>query len=264
MKKVLLFLSLSLIIPSVVSAEEIINNGDVVTPIGTVSVYAGIESDSQLLDRGYLIANGASISKTEYPELYAIIGTTYGSVDDTHFNLPDLRGRAAVGVDADDADFKTLGQKGGEKTVTLTVEQIPAHTHTFTGTASTTSVESNTHTHTFSGTTSSNGAHGHTTIVNRPDDSSFVQSAPEGITALTGQWLNEYTLQGIGNSGIVSSGAHTHTFTGTTSSTSTTHTHTFTATGKNSETGGSKAHNNMQPYIALKYIIKVKNVTNEE
>lgn len=259
MKKIFLLLSFVFLIPSSVLAEETINNGDTITPIGTVSIYAGIESDSQLEARGYLIANGASLSKEEYSELYAIIGTTYGSSDSNHFNLPDLRGRTAVGMDADDTDFNTLGKKGGEKTVTLTVDQIPSHTHTFTGTASTTSAESNSHTHTFSGTTSSNGAHGHATILNRTDDDRFVQAAPtEGILTLTGTWLFEYTKQHSGNSGIVSNGAHTHTYSGTTSGASTTHTHTFKPTGTNGQTGGSKAHNNMQPYIALKYIIKYK------
>ena len=177
MKKILLLVFSFLILPSVTIAEETVNNGDVVTPIGTISVYAGLESDTQLLERGYLIANGASLSRADYPELFAIIKDTYGASDEEHFNLPDLRGRTVVGMKSDDTDFNTLGKKGGEKTVTLTVEQIPSHTHTFTG---------------------------------------------------------------------------------TTSTSSTTHTHTFTATGTNASAGGGKAHNNMQPYIALKYIIKVK------
>lgn len=255
MKKILLLVFSFLILPSVTIAEETVNNGDVVTPIGTISVYAGLESDTQLLERGYLIANGASLSRTDYPELFAIIKDTYGASDEEHFNLPDLRGRTVVGMKSDDTDFNTLGKKGGEKTVTLTVEQIPSHTHTFTGTASTTSVESNSHTHTFSGTTSSNGAHSHVST-------SIPSIASNYVDTTTSPFSLKYTLAegnvNIEKNETTVSGAHTHTFTGTTSTSSTTHTHTFTATGTNASAGGGKAHNNMQPYIALKYIIKVK------
>jgi len=260
MKKIFLLLSFVFLMPSTVLAEETINNGDTITPIGTISVYAGIESDSQLEDRGYLVANGASLSKEEYSELYAIIGTTYGSTDSNHFNLPDLRGRTAVGVDADDADFNTLGKKGGEKTVTLTVDQIPAHTHTFTGTASTTSAESNSHTHTYSGTTSTK------TLNGRFHTWGMTTSAVAGIFTTVETNLN-YSPPDSGDlTGAATyyiDASHNHTFSGTTSGASTTHTHTFKPTGTNAETGGSKAHNNLQPYIALKYIIKFKNVTSK-
>lgn len=48
---------------------------------------------------GYLECNGASLSRTEYPELFAAIGTKFGSVDSDHFNVPDLRGEFIRGWD---------------------------------------------------------------------------------------------------------------------------------------------------------------------
>ena len=253
MKKFCLFLSFILIFPFSVLAEENINNGELSSPIGTVSVYAGIESDTQLLNRGYLIANGASILRADYPELFAIIGTTYGSSDSNHFNLPDLRGRTVVGVYGSndqnkEAEFDTLGETGGAKTVTLTVNQIPSHTHTFTGTSSTTA-SSGAHTHTFSGTTSANGYHTHT--LGAPQNGSGTWSGwTFNIVAISASASNALAVSYEGN--------HTHTYSGTTSGASANHTHTVTPTGTNANTGGGQAHNNLQPYIALKYIIKVK------
>ena len=254
MKKLCLFLSACFILPFSVLAEENINNGELSSPIGTVSVYAGIESDTQLLNKGYLIANGASLLKSDYPELFAIIGTTYGSSDSNHFNLPDLRGRTVVGVKSDDSDFASLGKTGGAKSVTLTVNQIPSHTHTFTGTSSTTA-SSGAHTHTFSGTTSSNGAHTHEIKTNNthwlsvsvPGNDSGAHFGFEDVTTAPGAIFS-----------AASAGAHTHTYSGTTSGASSNHTHTVTPTGTNANTGGGQAHNNLQPYISLKYIIKVK------
>jgi microcystin-dependent protein len=92
---------------------------------------------------GYLFAAGQSVSRTTYARLFAVIGTTYGSVDGASFTLPDLRGRTLVGRDdmggssagritLAGAGFSgtTLGASGGVETVTLTQAQIPSHSHT--------------------------------------------------------------------------------------------------------------------------------------
>lgn len=57
------------------------------TPTGTLLPFAGTTAPF-----GYLLANGASVLRTTYANLFAIIGTTYGSVDGTHFNLPNTDG----------------------------------------------------------------------------------------------------------------------------------------------------------------------------
>lgn len=250
MKKVKLLILTLLLLPITVLADDNVSGGTTVIPVGTITVFSGSTAPD-----GYMVANGASLSRTDYPELFKVIGTTYGNADATHFNLPNLSGRTVVGVNGADNDFKTVGQTGGAKSVTLTVNQMPSHTHTFTGQSSTTSDESNSHYHTFTGTT---------------DQSSVVGSfstliTSDGILASgifsKGTFKATMASPGTGTSlGVVTysfNSKHTHTFSGTTVST-TTHTHTVTPTGTNASTGGGAAHNNMQPYIAMNYIIKVK------
>ena len=61
-------------------------------PVGVISPYAG-----DVIPDGLAICNGAAISRTEYSELFNIIGTTYGNGDgSTTFNLPSLKGKVIV------------------------------------------------------------------------------------------------------------------------------------------------------------------------
>lgn len=79
---------------------------------------------------GWALADGSSqLRAGTFAALFAVVGTTYGSVDGTHFNLPDMQGRVPVGVDgaagrlsANDA----LGQSGGEEKHTLAFNELPA------------------------------------------------------------------------------------------------------------------------------------------
>jgi len=48
---------------------------------------------------GWLLCNGQSLVRTDYPGLFSVIGTTFGAADATHFNVPDMRGCAAAGAD---------------------------------------------------------------------------------------------------------------------------------------------------------------------
>jgi microcystin-dependent protein len=74
---------------------------------------------------GWALCNGAMVSISDYPTLYQLIGTTYGGDGMSTFALPDLQSRLPVHVGA---GF-VLGQTGGAETVTLTVSQIPSHSH---------------------------------------------------------------------------------------------------------------------------------------
>ena len=80
-------------------------------PVGTINIYAGSTAPT-----GYLICNGAAVSRTTYSNLFDVIGTTYGSGDgSTTFNVPNLKGKIPVGLDTNDTNFDTLGETGGEK-----------------------------------------------------------------------------------------------------------------------------------------------------
>lgn len=94
------------------------------SPTGMVVPFAGASAPS-----GWLLADGSAVSRSTYSALFTVISTTYGSGDgSTTFNLPDLKGRVAVGKSTD-TEFDTLGEKGGAKTHTLQLTEVPAHTH---------------------------------------------------------------------------------------------------------------------------------------
>ena len=69
------------------------NLGKAIVPIGTVVFYLGTT-----IPDGYLLCNGASLSRTEFPELFAVLGTKCGSVDSAHFTLPDTHHRFLEGT----------------------------------------------------------------------------------------------------------------------------------------------------------------------
>jgi microcystin-dependent protein len=74
---------------------------------------------------GWAFCNGQLIPIDQNPTLFQLIGTTYGGDGQNNFALPDLQSRIPIHVGPGFA----LGQSGGEETVTLTTQQIPAHSH---------------------------------------------------------------------------------------------------------------------------------------
>lgn len=114
-----------------------INTMDKLTPIGAIMEFsgtAGLDPDM------WKECNGAAVSRATYVTLFANIGITYGPGDGgTTFNLPDRRGRVAVGIGSDNntggritvatADNIGLGGVFGSETHTLTTPEIPSHTH---------------------------------------------------------------------------------------------------------------------------------------
>jgi microcystin-dependent protein len=79
-----------------------------VPPVGTIVMYGGTTSPT-----GWLLCDGAAISRSTYSDLFAVVGELFGSGDgSTTFNLPDLRGRFPIG--AESGGDHELGDTGGE------------------------------------------------------------------------------------------------------------------------------------------------------
>jgi microcystin-dependent protein len=75
---------------------------------------------------GYLLCDGTAVGRAEYPELFDIIGTTYGPGDGSStFNLPDFSGRVALGS----SQSYQFGSTGGSSEATLSSSDIPSHSH---------------------------------------------------------------------------------------------------------------------------------------
>ncbi|RMF59091.1 MAG: hypothetical protein D6746_08795 [Bacteroidetes bacterium] len=249
-------------------------------PVGALVPYAGTSSPDTT---HWLLCDGSAVSRTTYATLFGVIGTTFGAGDGaTTFNLPDLRGRAVFGLDnmggtaanrVTDPAGITLGGTVGAETVTLTVNELPAHAHTgATGSngdhwhsVSITSGSAGSHTHSFSATTSTNGSHTHapgqadltagTSFVvgvsgnlgdyNPSSIAATNAGAWDGATATASGGSHNHSVSGTTGS----AGSHTHLVSGNTGTTGA-HTHTITSEG------GGAAHQNMQPSMAVGWLIK--------
>lgn len=95
--------------------------------IGEIRMFAG-----NFAPAGWMFCEGQLLAISEYEPLFNLIGTTYGGDGQTNFALPDLRGRVPIHT----GNGFVLAETGGVETVTLTVSQIPAHTHPYQGTSS--------------------------------------------------------------------------------------------------------------------------------
>jgi microcystin-dependent protein len=96
------------------------------TPSGAILQFAGSSAPAN-----WLLCDGALISRTTYATLFGVIGTNYGAGDgSTTFKLPDLRGRVPIGAgQGSNLTNRVIAATGGAETHTLTVSQMPSHSH---------------------------------------------------------------------------------------------------------------------------------------
>jgi len=184
---------------------------------------------------GYVLCNGAAISRSTYADLFAVISTTYGSGDgSTTFNVPQLQGKMPQGYDG---NTYNLAGTGGANTVTVAVTNNQAATNATNQTVTVTGSISNT-----SLTTAQLASHSHGFNASRGQNSSG--SFPPGGSSSHG---SPPSAGNTDNNGSGTGHNHSHTLSGTlTGNITTSLTGTVTAAGTNS----------FSPFVVVNYIIK--------
>src|SRR5215469_4365797 len=93
--------------------------------LGEIKMFAG-----NFAPKGWALCNGQLLSIAQNTALFSILGTTYGGNGTTNFALPNLQGRITVGQgQGSGLNPYTLGEIGGEETHTLTIPEMPSHSH---------------------------------------------------------------------------------------------------------------------------------------
>lgn len=98
--------------------------------VGEIRMFAG-----NFAPNGWMFCEGAPLPISENDVLFQLIGTTYGGDGEQTFNLPNLASRVPIhmGTGPDGTTYQ-LGEMAGTEQETLTVQQIPSHTHPLTAT----------------------------------------------------------------------------------------------------------------------------------
>ena len=95
---------------------------NLLVPIGTIIMY-GANADPE----GWVRCDGRLMDRATYSALFSVLGTKFGTTTSLNFRVPDYRERSPIG--AGDGSKYDLGDKGGNSTINLSVNQLPAHTH---------------------------------------------------------------------------------------------------------------------------------------
>ena len=88
--------------------------------------------------KGWALCNGQLMPINQNQALFSLLGTTFGGDGRVNFALPDLRSRTPIHV----GSGHTLGERGGEPAHTLSIAELPTHTHTLSGTSATATLTS--------------------------------------------------------------------------------------------------------------------------
>lgn len=98
--------------------------------VGEIRMFAG-----NFAPRGWAFCDGQLLAVSQNDALFSLLGTIYGGDGRTTFGLPDLRGRIPIHAGTGPGlSNRRLGAKSGSEAVTLTVNQLPSHTHSMQAT----------------------------------------------------------------------------------------------------------------------------------
>ncbi len=143
--------------------------------------------------KGWALCNGQLLPINQNQALFSLLGTTFGGDGSVNFALPDLRGRVPIHV----GSGHTLGERSGEQAHTLSIAELPQHTH----------------------------------VVNAANVAAATDDPTSNLPAVAG--LNAYGAA----TGLTAMGASAVT-----------------------NTGGSQAHLNMQPFLTLSFCIALQGI----
>ena len=97
--------------------------------VGEIRMFAG-----NFAPRGWAFCDGQLLAVSQNDALFSLFGTIYGGDGRTTFGLPDMRGRLPIHAGSGPGlSPRRVGSRGGAEEVTLTVNQLPSHGHTFNG-----------------------------------------------------------------------------------------------------------------------------------
>lgn len=196
--------------------------------VGTLLHHGGTSAPA-----GALVCNGASLLRAEFPDLFNAISTTWGSVDGTHFTLPNFQ----------DTGRFLRSSSGSLSVGTYQANQNLTHTH-----SGNTGNQSNDHTHSFSGTTGSMNAN------NPHTHSSNANQNPTQGTLTGGSGFAVASVALAGGATINSTDInHQHGFSGSTSGVSAGHTHAFTSDTGSAANGAEARPESAVVLICIRY-----------
>lgn len=192
--------------------------------LGQIIMFAGT-----FAPRDWALCNGQILEISQHTALFSILGDTYGGNGRTTFGLPDLRGRVPMGSGVGiGLSPRVTGQRYGSENVTLSVAQMPAHSHSAETTISGSSVAAKLNASSAEGTSNvplnnylAMPANISRSSVNMYGSSADVEMANDAI---------EIDVSGLSGETTVN------------------------------QTGGNSAHDNIQPSLVMNYIICVNGV----
>jgi microcystin-dependent protein len=172
----------------------------------------------------WLQCNGQILAINTNTALFSLLGTTYGGDGRTTFGLPDLRGRAAIGQSNQAGNTYVLGQRVGISNETLSVQEMPSHVH----------------------------------VTTLPNPAPALSVKVSSAQADTGTLSAGVTLATMGSVGAARGSQFVPILTSNTSAPDQALQSTATqgiTDIKETNTGGSQPHSNMQPYLGLNFCI---------
>ena len=214
-------------------------------PVGSMYMWPTSTAPS-----GWVLCNGAAVSRTVYSGLFSVIGITFGAGDgSTTFNLPNMTNNFAVGA----GGSYGLGATGGTATNTLITANLPAHNHGASSLSS--SISTSSSTSSFTGNALPTHNHSAQDSGHQHSYVTYGAFAPQTGSSTPCWFQTSSANTGVGFANVTIGQTSAGTPTGSVATSTTTNTSTTTTT-TTSNTGSGTAVNNIPPYLALYFIIK--------